>query len=269
MDALVPGRSLGLLAVPNMRDLGGYVGFDGRPVRADVVFRSGQLDHLDDTAIAAFGSLGIRSVFDLRTDAERAAGADHVPAGVRIEVLDVLADDPTAGAAQLNRAEASSQGIDFASLLGDGKAAELLEACYRGFVTLDSAHRSYRRLLTELASDDTGPAVFHCTAGKDRTGWAAAVLLLHLGVDEEAVFEDYLSSNEFARPQMQTYLDQFADNGGDPDLLAPLLRVDSSYLRASLDAVNDTYGGLDGYLRTGLGLDERVLHGLRTRLLAD
>lgn len=265
MDALVPGRSLGLTAVPNMRDLGGYVGLDGRAVRSDVVFRSGQLDHLDDDAVAAFARLGIRSVFDLRTEAERAKGADHVPAGVRIEVLDVLADDPTAGAAQLNQA----QGQDFATLLADGRAVEILQACYRGFVTFDSAHRSYRQLFTQLASEDTGPSVFHCTAGKDRTGWAAAVLLLHLGVDEAIVFDDYLESNVYGKPQFQQYLDQFAANGGDPDLLAPLLSVDTVYLRASLDAVTESYGDLDGYLRTGLGLGDDVLDGLRTRLLHD
>lgn len=267
MDTLEPGRSLNLTAVPNMRDLGGYTTSTGRRVRPDLVFRAGQLDHLDAAAVTAFGELGIRSVFDLRTEGERAVGADHVPTDVAVTVFDVLADQPGGTAAQLNRLDGDADQITAA--LGDGSAIALLEACYRDFVTLPSAHQSYRGLFTALADDTSGPSVFHCTAGKDRTGWGAAVLLLHLGVDEDTVFANYLESNTYARPSFQKYLDQFEAKGGDPAVLAPVFDVEPRYLEAGLAQVRAEYGDITGYLTTGLGLPPEVLTALETRLLQD
>src|SRR5262245_39855143 len=85
------------------------------------------------------------------------------------------------------------------------------------------APSSYRRLFSDLAKDETGPALWHCTAGKDRTSWAAAALLLILGVPEDVVLDDYLLSNRYILPAYQVVMETFTAQGGDAKLLEPVL----------------------------------------------
>jgi len=250
----------------NLRDVGGHTTADGRLVREGLVFRSGQISGLSADARQALATLGLGTVFDLRTPGERQINPDELPPGVATVVVDVLADDERLAPAKLNDFMRDLRQVEEA--MGDGKAAALMEDTYRRFVSLPSACRGYGQVLTALADEATGPALLHCTAGKDRTGWGTAVLLLVLGVPESAVVRDFLTSNAHTVQEFQPEMQAFTQAGGDPTLLAPFFSVADAYLTAALDQAGTDHGDFATYVTHGLGLTPDVQARLRHRLLA-
>ncbi|MEU8762978.1 tyrosine-protein phosphatase [Streptomyces sp. NPDC048659] len=253
--------------VANLRDLGTLPLGEGRSVREGLVLRSGQLDRLDpaDPAVAA---LGIRTVVDFRTAAERTARPDHVPDGGRLLVADVLADFlATSGlppAAQLKTLLSDPALAE--EHLGGGRAQDAFRRTYRAFVNTESARASYRAFLTELGDPYAGPLLFHCTAGKDRTGWAATIVLVLLGADEETVMTEYLAVNPGVRQAFAPMIEGFTAQGGDPELALALIGVVPEYLEAALDEVAVRHGSMEAYVRDGLGVPDEVVRVIRERL---
>jgi protein-tyrosine phosphatase len=125
---------------------------------------------------------------------------------------------------------------------------------------------SYRKMFSQIA-ELNDPALFHCTAGKDRTGWAAAALLSLLGVPQEIVLEDYLLSTGPVLAWSQPYMDRFAAGGGNQELLKPVFSVEPEYLAAAMRQAELNFGSIHGYFHVGLGLSETVIQRLRMRLL--
>ncbi len=259
-----PGSALVIEGVPNLRDIGGWATAEGRVVTGQV-YRSAEFSALAGSAASEFSALGIRTVYDLRTADERTANANVVPTGTEYIVLDVLADRPGAGPAQMMQVLSDPSAAE--RLLGDGKAVKIFEESYRQFLTLPSARTGYRQFFTILAEKEHRPAVFHCTTGKDRTGWAAASLLLLLGVAEEDVLADYLLTNESLVPALQPMVDKFASIGGDPELLEPVVGVQREYLDAARTEMESTYGDVETYFSTGLGLSAATIDSLRSNLV--
>ena len=182
---VVPGSLIELASLPNLRDIGGYATRDGGRVRMGRCTRSTELGRLTDQDLETFGRLGIRTVFDLRTEAEREAEPDRLPDGTQLVVCDVLADSQQTAPAELEAILADPSVAD--RVLGGGRAVELLEEAYRDIVSLPSALAAYRRMFTSLLDDAHRPALLHCTTGKDRTGWGAAATLTLLGVSKTDV----------------------------------------------------------------------------------
>ena len=251
-----------IATVPNLRDLGGWPIPDGH-VRYGLLFRSAEFSDLRGDDAAAFARLGIRTVYDLRTQAERAKQPSQVPPGTEYVVLDILKDSSQAGAAQLLAVLGDPKAAE--AMLGGGKALALFEESYREIVSLPSALVGYRQFFSAIAGEEHTPAVFHCTTGKDRTGWAAASTLLLLGVSTDDVFADYLLTNDQLLPALQPVLDQFRSIGGDPDLLKPVVGVRKEYLETALDEMQKRYKTIDGYFSQGLGLDAATIGKLRVR----
>ncbi|MFF0748424.1 tyrosine-protein phosphatase [Streptomyces sp. NPDC004267] len=253
--------------VANLRDLGTLPLGAGRSVREGLVFRSAQLDRLeaDDPMVAR---LGIRTVVDFRTWAERAERPDRLPAGARPLVADVLADYlATSGLPPAARLKTLLSDPALAEEhLGGGRARAAFTRTYRAFVSTDSARASYRAFLTALGDPAAGPVLFHCTAGKDRTGWAATVLLSLLGADEETVLTEYLAVNPGVREAFAPLIEGFTLQGGDPELALALLGVVPAYLEAALDEVAVRHGTMEKYVREGLGVPDEVTGVIRERL---
>jgi protein-tyrosine phosphatase len=149
-------------------------------------------------------------------------------------------------------------------MLGGGKALGLFQDSYRELIDLPSARAGYKQFFEQIATAEHQPALFHCTTGKDRTGWAAAALLLLLGVSHDDVYADYLFTNEQLAPMTKPVSDQFASIGGDPAILAPVLGVQKEYLDAAIAEMTSKYGTIDGYFADGLGLDAATVDNLRT-----
>jgi len=251
-------------AVTNLRDVGGRPTSDGGTVARGVAYRSAELGSAaveDDPSLAA---LGIRTVVDLRTAGERAARPDHVPAGAVPLVLDVLADLPAAAATQAAQLVSAPAGL--AGSLAGLDVAEQMRATYRQLVVGGAAREAYAAFVRTVLDPDRVPVLFHCTAGKDRTGWAATVLLLAAGVDEDGATEEFLAVNPAVRAVFAPLLAQLDDAGDDSSVLVPFLEVRADYLRAALDQMRATYGSFDGYLRDGLGLSPLEIEGLRRTL---
>jgi len=139
---------------------------------------------------------------------------------------------------------------------------------YDVFVRAPGARASYAELLTDLATGPL-PQLFHCTAGKDRTGWAAALLLEIAGVDRATILEDYLLTNTVSSATRQKYLALIGEHLGADKVAVyePTMVVEESYLQTAYDAVDELYGSVDGYLRNGLGLDDEIVTRLRSRLV--
>lgn len=259
-----PGAPIPLETLPNLRSLGGWVTTDGRRVRDGVLFRSTDLSRVSGADLEALEGLGLTTVFDLRTEAERTQRPDVALPGVEEVVLDVLADDTDAAPSDMvTFLEEPHRAM---AVLEDGKAEALLRRAYEQLVTLPSASAAYRRFFAELLVPGRGPALFHCTTGKDRTGWAAATTLLMLGVPEDDVRREYLLTNEQLLPALQPVFDAFAAHGGDPELLRPLLGVRASYLETSLAQVRTSYGDLETYFTDVLGVDTARRTALRDLL---
>jgi len=146
-------------------------------------------------------------------------------------------------------------------------AHDVMLRVYRGFVEVEGARAAFARLFRELADSDGG-AVFHCTAGKDRTGWAAALLLHLAGVDDATILEDYLLTNTFSTATREKYLGQVREHLGEDkvDVYERVMVADEAYLQAGYDALTTAYGDREGYLLAGLGLDEETLTRLRGRM---
>jgi protein-tyrosine phosphatase len=242
-----PARHLNLAGASNFRDLGGYPTQDGRTVRWRQIFRSNHLGHLTDEDIAIMRDLGVRSAFDFRGTEERTAALCCLP-DIAVHSLPV---EPTVVAAL--RAIAAS-----GTPLSTEHAVEVMRDSYRSYVQQNTRH--YRTLFAHLL-EDRAPLVIHCTAGKDRTGFACALILHTLGVSEDVISEDYLLTNSFYRrdPNHSTDL---------PDEVRLVLgSVQESFLAAAFEAIDADYGDLETYLRDGLGLGKAERASLEARYL--
>lgn len=258
-------RALPAASVLNLRDLGGIALGPGRQVRAGAVLRSGQLHGLDAAHDATLAALGIRTVVDLRTADERSSAPDRLPPGARLFVADVLGDDPGVAPARLRALLGDP--VEAERLLGGGKAEELFAQTYRQMVLSPRAGAAYRAFLETAADDAARPVLFHCTAGKDRTGWAAAVLLLVLGASRDTVRTEFLAVNPVVRVAFRPYVQGYLDAGGDPEIASAIIEVRTRYLDTALDAMDERWGGLDGYLRNGLRVPDAALRRLREDLV--
>ncbi|KWV55536.1 protein tyrosine phosphatase [Bradyrhizobium macuxiense] len=238
-----PARHLNLAGASNFRDLGGYQTRDGRRVRWRQIFRSNHLAHLTEQDVTVVRGLGVKSAFDFRGIVERAEALCGM-ADVTVHSLPV---EPTVVAAL--RAIAESRQLSKAD------AVDVMRDSYRGYVQDNTAR--YRTLFAHLL-EDRAPLVIHCTAGKDRTGFACALILHALGVPDDVIADDYLLTNQFYKrdPSASTEL---------PDDVKQVLgTVQRPFLDAAFEAIDTDYGSLDGYFRDGLGLgqpERKMLEG--------
>jgi protein-tyrosine phosphatase len=221
---------------PNFRDLGGYAESGGLIVRRGRLFRSDHLGALTAEEFSAVLPSGRVRVCDLRGVAERTTA----PCALQNVTIHSLPIEPTI-------VQKLSDLLDAGHKLAPEEVAALMQDTYRGFVR-GNTHRFAQ--LFSLLLESSEPTVFHCTAGKDRTGFAAALILRSLGVSPQDVMRDYLLTNERLQPT------EPSRHGLAPEVVSVLRRVRPEFLTAAFEAVDQDYGGLEAYLREGLGLLE-------------
>jgi len=211
--------------------------------KPNVLFRSDHLGALDESDARQIQSLGIRRVIDFRGVNERASSICCVP-GVTVHSLAI---EPTI-VQVINDLVAAGQEVTAADMVAH------MQDTYRGFVR-DSTHRFAQFFAYLLESNE--PTVFHCTAGKDRTGFAAALVLHALGASPDEVMRDYLLTNECLK------IPQGARYGLRPEVASVLWRVQPEFLEAAFETVDREYGGLERYLKEGLGLGSAQREALK------
>lgn len=260
-----PGEPIDLPTLANLRELGGWPAADGSRVVAGRLYRSTKLSGLDAADTSRLADRGIGSVVDFRTAVERENEPDRDVPGATNLSLDVLADSVISQSADLPKLMQYPAEVN--ALLADGGAKQLMAGAYREIVRLPSALASYRAFFEVLDRSDDA-VLFHCTTGKDRTGWGAATVLTVLGVSRDDIVAEYLLTNDQLLPRMAGAIDAFAAAGGDPDLIRPVLGVDPDFLQASFDAVQEEFGSMAGYLENGLGLTADRQAALKAKYLA-
>lgn len=232
----------------NLRDLGGYQAAFGATVKWRTVYRSNELSRLTDDALAAFAAMGLRCICDLRSEDEQSHAPTRLPANnpPRIDSLPIR----VSGNLRAMLSDGTSTGADVRQALSD---------TYRVFVR-DHAD-AYRGLFDRLVDGPHYPLLFNCSAGKDRTGLAAALILTALGVPYEAVREDYLLTNEYWNAGV-TFPESIPD-----DVRDALLGAHPEYLDAAFDEIVGRHGSVERYLRDAIDLTPDRLNRLRDHLL--
>jgi protein-tyrosine phosphatase len=261
---LVIAQDFTLRGVANFRDIGGYRADGGHKIKSGLIFRSGELSGLTPADRQTLAVLNIRYEFDLRTDAERSANPSNW-GNKAPQIISISVGMPRDGRTlnttvrQLtevkNAAEAKARMQETTASLAIDGAADI------------------GKVLSEL-SRSNGPALIHCTAGKDRTGVTVAVLMTLLGASREDVYHEYTRSNESIDAQLerqkareQSGKDVNGLSGIDPAVLKTMMGTDSSYLEAMFQKINAKYGSFDAYTREGLGITSAQVAQLRKNFL--
>jgi len=247
-------RLLPLAGAQNARDIGGYRTVDGRTVKWDVIYRTAELSHLTPADIALLRSRGVRSIHDLRTTEERreqptAWTGDGAPP---VTAFDYSLD--TSSFVALFQGEVTAE-----------RAREVFEVSYPELLKMQRPQ--HRALFQDLLKGE-GAVLYHCTAGKDRTGVATALILSALGVPRATILADYELSNTYysggvpsdgaaASPEMAMFARLPAD------VRDVFMGVDARYLQAVFDMIDRDYGSVEAYLDQELGVDADDVQRLR------
>jgi protein-tyrosine phosphatase len=239
-------KPIAVLQIPlegqsNFRDVGGYNTQDGKLIRQGLLFRSGDLSRLTPKDLAYLNTLGLVEIVDFRTAEESKQAPDRIPASVKAyESIPVAAGE-----------------LNMDSLMNGAKnqpdkLKKFLVEANQSFV--DDSKPQFEEFFRILLSAK-GPLVFHCTAGKDRTGFATALFYEAMGVHRDIIVDDYMASSQFLRPLQQSARHFAKEKGIDPMAFDPLLTVKPEYLEAAFDLIDKRYGGVEAYLKSELKVD--------------
>lgn len=261
MPAHVKQRHLALDGAPNFRDLGGYATADGRHVRWGQFYRSDDLASLTDADLAKVAGLGLKLVCDFRSASEKQAEPDRLPAENPPAIADLAIGAESFMVKDLRERISSGdlEGLDLRGMMIEGN---------RQFATTFSPQ--YAEMFERVTKAENRPALVHCTAGKDRAGFASAMILSVLGVPRETVMEDFLLTNHYtqrATDRQLLMIKVFSLFRADTDALRPLFGVEPAYLEAAFAAIDEKYGDFDTYRRTALGLDDAEVEAFRSDVL--
>lgn len=253
--------------ITNLRDLGGYPCADGKSLEKGHFFRSAGLSKLSEEDITILKELGLRIIVDLRSDLEVAKEPDIVP-----EFCDyyrysgiVTMDDPNAATGDMDMKSAV-----MAMMQGDGGLPNPMDYLIDCYETMAGQSNAFRELFSLIINYPDKPLLFHCTAGKDRTGIAAALILLCLGAEEKTVMEDYLLSNNYRKAENESILAAVRSQLEDERVLAMMnmmLEVQPSFLKAFIEKVHALYGSWDNYFEQALGVSTEQRLDMQKRYL--
>ena len=242
----------------NFRDLGGYQTEDCRQVKSGMLFRSGNLSRLTESDREIVKQLGIKKICDLRGMDEVERFPDpifedttwhHTPILSEEKMLGQVGDDP-----------------DFANQLKNTKPGELLIHLNQHMVSYKMA---FQNVFKVLLTKPNQPLLFHCMAGKDRTGAVAAIILSILGVSREHILEDYLYTNQTLEKMAENFTEIGYNNlpNIDQAVLNALFEAREEYINALLDELDAKYGSIDIYTKVVLNLSKSEIELLKSHLL--
>lgn len=257
--------------IENARQLGGYIGADGKKVKDNVLIRTAGIDGISDETVEKLAEeYHVKYVVDFRMDYERERTADKVIPGaenIAISVYELDMTDPKMVEMMRRIGEA-----------GDDSLQKSIEYAKTGYLSLlytqillsEAGQKGYARFFDILLKNKGGAVLWHCTYGKDRTGVAAALVLYALGVDEDVIMRDFLMSNEVYRDNI-AYLENELKNKGCDDMVMKeaqaMAGVKGEYLAAAFEAVKSKYGSIQDYIKNQLGVSDEKIAKLRDMYL--
>lgn len=245
---------IGINSGRNFRGLGGYKTKDNRTIKYHKLIRSGHLSELDDQDLNLLANFKLKYDIDFRSEDEAKKEPDRLPSGVKYEFNPVFSEDltnSTVGLADL---------MEIKDLAPDFGFNNMVDA-YTDIVTGADAQNAYRTFFNYLLENDRDneALLFHCSAGKDRTGMGAVYLLNSLGVDFDTIKKDYLISNLTTTEFKDQFINNAVANGASENLIKSinaLMVVDERYLEHAIDIIDQEYGGLDQYTKDVLKVDK-------------
>jgi protein-tyrosine phosphatase len=257
-EVLAAERKLGMQGTPNFRDFGGYPTVDGRWVKWGFLFRSGQLSSLSDQDVALLASLELDLVCDFRRLEEQEGDPSRLPQNnpPRIASLPII---PGSNSRFFEQVEGQ---------LGDRQAMfDFMLEINRDFA--EAQTETYARMFREILDVEDARFLVHCAAGKDRTGFAAAIILLALGVSREVVMHDYMLTRRFFHPQREIarLRQKYQMQQMDTESILPMLEVREDYLARALLAIEQSFPSIERYLEEALGVGPAEVAHLHSRYL--
>ncbi|MDB6001730.1 MAG: protein tyrosine/serine phosphatase [Rhizobacter sp.] len=252
-----PKTSFEVEGAHNLRDLGGLVGAGGRLLRHGRLIRSGELNGLRDAGAQRLAQLGLARIVDFRSATERNAAPTTAQALAQVARWETSATETLGDPVPLLRR----------CLVSTAQSREVVHGIYRKMPYL---HRVAYRALIEAVAEGR-PVLFHCAAGKDRTGAAAALLLSLAGVDRDAIRADYAASHAVVEQTTAAFLAKPGSaiaTGIAPEIWAPLMASDPAYLDTMFDEIKRGHGSVEGYAADVLDLPTDISARLRDALLA-
>lgn len=242
----------------NFRDLGGIPTKDGRVVKWGKIYRSGKLNSLSDKDLDYFNTLGINTIIDFRDDIEVEKDKTRFPSNREVKgVRTPIGDRSGNMQAQLKKQVRSADQDTFDS-------EKFVADVMRQFV--DTFAYQYQPFLDLIAEEENAPLLFHCTAGKDRTGLGTGLVLAMLGVDKEVIYDDFMMSNYYRNKLINKTLKK-STLIVKQRVVQPLVEVKESYIKSAFDAIDKKYGGIDNFLEKEYGLDAEKLESIRNKYL--
>ena len=229
----------------NFRDLGGILTNDGKRISPGLLYRSGDLHSITDEDLKTLTQLGLAMIIDFRSPREIEKRPNREIPGVK-EVKHLPIYDAPRDLAARYVEESNEEGLK-----------QLLIGEYERIILHYTAE--YRQFLHEVVHNPNVPLVFHCSAGKDRTGLATIFLLTALGVGKEEILEDYFRTNIFAQAHAHEIIGILNNDGHNGELMRPMLEVRQEYLDAAFSAIHEQYGNLEGYVIGELDAEPELL----------
>jgi len=256
-------RLLNFEGIDNFRDLGGYTTTDGQQVKWGVLYRAATLAESSKADLHGLAQLKLVTLIDFRSAAEKEKEPNHLPDPTGFKVVEI----PTLDEGNKAMVGEIMARIESGNFDGFDPDALMLEA-NRQFASTFTPQ--FRQFVHSVLEANGAPIVWHCSAGKDRTGFAAAILLRMLGVPQDVVMEDYMASRGHALDARGSQLLLLRVFKGDEaaDKLAVLLSVEEAWLNAAFAQIDASWGSFDNYVREGLGLTEADIAQLKATLLS-
>lgn len=253
--------------IANLRDLGGYIGRDGLTVKKNLIYRSGNLNFTTEVLAEELSPLSISMVFDLRSSAEVGINPYALPENISYRhrpILPSLEDDIKASTLAFPGNEdminnSRSRSFLLQKLFSSG---DFMSNIYG---KMGESPETFGDIIKEIIENGGSPVLFHCSAGKDRTGILAAMILLALGVSLKDTKENYLLSNEYRKEEIEKEMHKISAGIDDPEFVSKIrdmLMVKEEYIEATLKIVN-SYPTFEDYAQNKLGLTSGDLEALR------
>lgn len=271
-DITFESRQIPLASVTNARQLGGYIGADGRRVKNNVLIRTGKLDNLSDSDAEKLSKeYSVKHIIDFRMERERTSGPDKPVSGADNIWISVMEFDMSHPEIKETMKKMSEVKDDKIQVLIEYAKIGSLENLYKSILTSKSGQEGFARFFDILLDSQNGAVLWHCTHGKDRTGLAAALLLYALGVDEETIIKDFELSNVPYTKEREYIYQEAVKRGCDNDYAKTVslltAGVDKTDLIAALDTVKEQYGSIHDYLNNQLGVSDDDIKALRDKYL--
>ncbi len=225
----------------NFRDLGGLPTDNGCVIRPGMIYRSGDLSAITDTDISVLENIGLTMVIDFRSEREKSKRPNREIRSVR-EIHNIAINDSARDIAMEYISRNDAAGLE-----------TVLQNDYRRIIRENQ--NEYRLFLNELAFSPHLPVVFHCVAGKDRTGLAAVFLLTALGVQFDSIFADYIASVNYNAALTTKLINKINAKGHNGEIIRPLLEVKKEYLDAALAEIRENHGDLYDFVVNTLKAD--------------